>query len=157
MADIDRDLIFTRLPPDEGVVTPIAADDEQPDQQTADDLQLLREELPKWKPGKVEDPVQRTRNILYVAAVPDIFQVSIERFAPAVVFDRLEHDIPKDDLIKILYWIALHPFDGTDSAVDELQPLGLGNGPGDQEQLRGRAAVYAVKLLGKLTGKRTGK
>ena len=157
MADIDRDLIFTRLPPDEGVVTPIAADDEQPDQQTADDLQLLREELPKWKPGKVDDPVQRTRNILYVAAVPDIFQVSIERFAPAVVFDRLEHDIPKDDLIKILYWIALHPFDGTDSAVDELQPLGLGNGPGDQEQLRGRAAVYAVKLLGRLTGKRTGK
>ncbi len=30
-----------------------------------------------WKPGQVADPVQRVRNLLYVAAVPDVFQMQI--------------------------------------------------------------------------------
>jgi hypothetical protein len=49
----------------------------------------------------------------------------------------------------------VHPFDGDDKAVDELRPLGLYNGPADMEQTRGRLSVYAVKLLGRLTGKIT--
>ena len=61
----------------------------------------------------------------------------------------------RGDLIKILYWIAVHPFDGDDKAVDELRPLGLFNGPADMEQTRGRLSVYAVKLLGRITGKIT--
>ena len=156
MADIDRDLIFTRLPPDNGVVTPIAPLDEEPDETTLGQLDKMRYALPDWKPGKVSDPVQRVRNYLYVAAVPDVFQMQdLERFIPHVVFERLQEDIPKDDLIKILYWIAVHPFDGDDKAVDELRPLGLHNGPADMEQTRGRLSVYAVKLLGRLTGKIT--
>ena len=153
MADIERDIDVTRVPPDSGVVTPIAADDEMPDDDTAAEIEELRAALPEWKPGKVEDPVQRVRNLLYVAAVPDIFQMPMERFVAAVVFERLQADIPKDDLIKILYWIAVHPEGGTDSAVDELRPLGLGNGPGDVGELRNRAAIYGVKLLGRLLGK----
>jgi len=156
LADIDRDLIFTRLPPDNGVVTPIASLDEEPDEQTAAQLDKMRYALPDWKPGKVSDPVQRVRNFLYVAAVPDVFQMQeLERFIPHVVFERIQEDIPKDDLIKILYWIAVHPFDGDDKAVDELRPLGLFNGPADMEQTRGRLSVYAVKLLGRITGKIT--
>ncbi len=109
----------------------------------------MRLALPDWKPGKVEDPVQRVRNFLYVAAVPDVFQMQeLERFVPQVVYERIQEDIPKEDLIKILYWIATHPFDGDDKAVDELRPLGLFNGPADMEQTRGRLSVYAVKLLG---------
>ncbi len=154
MADIDRDLIFTRLPSDGGVVTPIASADEQPEQDVADELELVRQKLPEWAPGKVADPVQRVRNYLYVAAVPDIFQIPIERFLPVVVFTELQQNVPKDDLVKILYWIAMHPMEGTDSAVDQLHPLGLGNGPGDSDQLRERTAIYAVKLLGRLTGRR---
>jgi hypothetical protein len=154
LADIDRDLIFTRLPPDSGVVTPIAPLDEEPDEHTAAQLDKMRLALPEWKPGKVPDPVQRVRNFLYVAAVPDVFQMQdLERFVPLVVYERIEQDIPKEDLIKILYWIATHPFDGDDKAVDELRPLGLFNGPADMEQTRGRLAVYAVKLLGRITGK----
>ena len=154
MADIDRDLIFTRLPPDEGVVTPIARLDEEPDEQIAVQVEKLRIALPSWTPGRVQDPVQRVRNLLFVAAVPDVFQMSeLEKFIPHVVYDYIQVEIPKQDLIKILYWIALHPMDGDDSAVDELRPLGLYNGPADMEQTRDRLAVYAVKLLGRVTGK----
>jgi hypothetical protein len=153
LADIDRDLVFDRLPSDAGIVTPIAPDDEDPDPDTGDHLQYIREMLPSWQPGKVADPVQRVRNILYVAAVPDVLQLPIERFAPHAVFDRLQEDIPKDQLIKILYWIALHPTDGDDKAVDELWALKFSNDPVDLEQTRERAAIYAVKLLGRLLGK----
>jgi len=154
MADIERDLIFTRLPPDSGVVTPIAPLGEEPDENTAAQLDKMRLALTDWKPGKVADPVQRVRNFLFVAAVPDVFQMQdLERFVPMVVYERIQDDIPKDDLIKILYWIATHPFDGDDKAVDELRPLGLFSGPADMEQTRGRLSVYAVKLLGRITGK----
>ena len=153
MADIDRDLVFDRLPSDGGIVTPIAPVDEEPDADTADHLQYIREMLPSWQPGKVADPVQRVRNILYVAAVPDVLQMPIERFATYAVYERLQQDIPKDQLIKILYWIALHPADGEDKAVDELWALRFPDGAVDVQQTRERAAIYAVKLLGRLVGK----
>ena len=152
-ADIDRDLVFDRLPSDSGIVTPIAPDDENPDPEVGDHVQFIREMLPSWAPGKVADPVQRARNILYVAAVPDVLQMPIERFAPSAVYDRLREDIPKDQLIKVLYWIALHPNDGDDQAVDQLWALRFPNGAVDMQQTRERAAIYAVKLLGRMMGK----
>ena len=156
MADIDRDLIFSRLPPDEGVVTPIARSDEEPDDRIAAQLEKIQNGLPTWAPGKVADPVQRVRNLLYVAAVPDVFQMTdLEKFIPLVIFEHIQLEIPRDNLIKILYWIALHPFDGDDKAVDELRPLGLNNGPADMQETRDRLSVYAVKLLGRITGKIT--
>ena len=156
LADIDRDLVFDRLPSDQGIVTPIAPADEEPDPDTSDHLQYVREMLPSWQPGKVADPVQRVRNILYVAAVPDVLQTPIERFAPYVVFERLQEDIPKDQLIKVLYWIALHPTDGDDKAIKDLWALKFTNDAVDPEQVRERAAIYAVKLLGRLLGKLPG-
>jgi hypothetical protein len=153
LADIDRDLIFDRLPSDQGIVTPIAPDDENPDPEVGEHLQYIREMLPSWQPAKVADPVQRARNILYVAAVPDVLQMPIERFAPAAVYDRLQEDIPKDQLVKVLYWIALHPNDGDDKAVDQLWALRFPNGAVDMQQTRERTAIYAVKLLGRLLGK----
>jgi len=153
LADIDRDLIFDRLPSDSGIVTPIARDEEEPDPDTADHLRYIQENLPSWQPGKVGDPVQRVRNMLYVAAVPDVQQQPIERFAAQAVFYQLQEDIPKDQLIKILYWIALHPTDGDDKAVGELWALRFTNDPVDLEQTRERAAIYGVKLLGRLLGK----
>jgi hypothetical protein len=153
LEDIDRDLIFDRLPSDQGIVTPIAPDEEEPDTEVGEHLQYIREMLPSWQPGKAADPVQRVRNILYVAAVPDVLQMPIERFAPIAVFERIREDIPKDQLFKILYWIALHPNDGDDKAVDELWALKFPNGSVDIEQTRERAALYAVKLLGRVLGK----
>jgi ABC-type transport system involved in cytochrome c biogenesis permease component len=153
LADVERDLIFDRLPSDKGVVTPIAAADEEPEPEVAEELEFVRQALPQWAPGKVADPVQRVRNYLYVAAVPDVFQLPLERHMAGVVYERLQQDIPKDQLIQILYWIALHPAAGDDKALDEMWALRLGNGPSDVEQTRERVALYAVKLLGRLTGK----
>jgi hypothetical protein len=150
---IEEDLVFDRLPPDGGIVTPIAAADEQPDQDQSDQLDTIWFELAYWFPGRDRDLVQRVRNYLYIPAVIDVFQMSIERFVPALIFERLQTDIPKDDLIKILYWIAIHPQEGSDAALDQLRPFGIDNGPSDTDEVRQRAAVYGVKLLGRLTGK----
>jgi hypothetical protein len=157
MAYIEADIAFERLPPDSGIVTPIASATDEPDPDTWVELDILAAALPNWAPGKVQDPVQRVRNLLYVAAVPDIFQIPMESFAPLIVFAQIEEAVPREDLIKILYWIAIHSDEGDDSAVDQLRPLGLGNGPSDMVETRGRAAVYAVKLLGRITGKRPGR
>jgi ABC-2 type transport system permease protein len=154
MEQIDRDLRFDRLPPDGGVVSPIAAPDEDPDTDLANHLDFIASALTQWKPAQVADPVQRVRNVLFVAAVPDVFQMEpLERFIPRVVFEHLRQNVPKEDLARILYWIALHPAQGDDSAVDDLRVFRLGNGPSDIEQTRERVALYAVKLLGRLLGK----
>ncbi len=151
--DIDRDLLFNHLPPDSGIISPIASRTEPPDPDLDAALRQLQQALADWPPGKVPDPVQRTRNYLYVLAVPDVFQRPLERFAPHVIFDRLQRESPKDDLIKILYWIAMHPEDGDDSALDQLRPLGILDVPGDTEQIRERVVLYGVKLLGRLLGR----
>ena len=152
-AHIDE-IVFPRLPSDSGVVSPIARLDEPIDPEVETDLEEVRTKLATWGPGQVADPVQRVRNVLYVAAVPDVFQVPLERYVPHVVFERLQADIPKDDLIKVLYWVATHPNGGDDSAVDDLRSAGLKvNGPSDIDQTRERVMLYALKLLGRLVGK----
>jgi hypothetical protein len=152
-ADVERDLVFDRLPPDSGIVAPIAPIDEDPGPELGTTLDVVRSRLPTWGPARVADPVQRVRNILYVAAVPDVFQIPLERYLPHVVYERLQADFPKEQLIQLLYWIALHPNDGDESALDQLQDLGLENGPPDTSQVRERVAYYGVKLLGRLVGK----
>ena len=152
-AHIDE-IVFPRLPSDSGVVSPIARLDEPMDPEVETDLEEIRTKLATWGPGQVADPVQRVRNVLYVAAVPDVFQIPLERFVPHVVFERLQADVPKDDLIKVLYWVATHPNGGDDSAVDDLRSAGLKvNGPSDMDQTRERVMLYALKLLGRLVGK----
>ncbi len=153
IADIDREIDFTRLPPDDGVVTPIAPASEVPAPEVDQQLEVLYDKLPSWPPGKVPDLVQRTRNLLYVAAVPDVIQAPIERYAPLAVYDWLQQDIPKPQLIQVLFWIALHPMDGDDSAIAQLPILGLNYPPTDPAEVRNRAAFYAVKLLGRLVGR----
>ena len=97
--------------------------------------------------------MQRARNLLYVIAVPDVLQTPIERFAPLEIYDYLQQSIPKQQLIQALFWVALHPMDGDDSAADQLAGLGLNFSTADIDETRNRAAFYAVKLLGRLTGK----
>jgi hypothetical protein len=145
---------FERLPSDAGVVAPIAPASEPLDPDTAEEVEGVRSALVTWAPAHVADPVQRVRNVLYVAAVPDVFQLPVERYLPHVVFERLQEDVPKEDLIKILFWIATHPSGGDDSAVDDLRGAGLRvSGPSDIEQARERVMLYALKLLGRVAGK----
>ena len=152
-AHIDE-IVFQRLPSDAGVVAPIARPDEALEPDLEAELEEVRTRLVTWGPAKVADPVQRVRNVLYVAAVPDVYQMPVERYLPHIVFERLQGDVPKGDLIKILFWVATHPMGGDDSAVDDLRSAGLAvSGPGDIEQARERVMLYALKLLGRLTGK----
>jgi hypothetical protein len=157
MQNIDADLMFDHLPPDSGVVTPIASADQQPSSDITGDLDALAAALPTWTPGHVADPVQRVRNYLFVPSVVDVFQLPTEPFVPLLVFDRIQAEIPKDDLIKILYWIAVHWDAGDGSAIAALRPLGMENRPIDEQEVRSRSGVYAVKLLGRITGKRPGR
>jgi hypothetical protein len=150
-ADIDRDLAFAELPPDAGIVTPVAESGEQLDPDQADLLEHIRRTLPAWKPARVDDPVQRARNYLIVAGVGDIQQLTLERHLPLVVFDRLRADVPRDDLIKVLYWIATRPDEGSMDAIDEVGALRLdADRTLDVEEVRNRVAIYAAKLLWRL-------
>ncbi|MPZ16942.1 MAG: hypothetical protein GEV06_03335 [Luteitalea sp.] len=154
MTHIERDFAFEHLPPDGGVVSPIASPGRDPDPELEEQLEEVRAALLDWEPGYVEDPVQRVRNFLFVAAVPDVLQLEpLERYVPLVVFARLQEDIPASQLIKLLYWVAKHPSEGDDAAVDQLRFLDLAGAPGDMAMTRERVTVYALKLLGRLTGK----
>lgn len=150
-ADIDG-VAFERLPDDTGVVAPIAGTDEEPDPAIVDQLAQIRSTLPTWPPGMVPDPVQRVRNYLLAAAVADIYRLDpLERFVPLAVFGQIQASVPAGDLPKVLYFVALHPRDGSDSAAGQLHELGLPDGPPDTRMLRSRVMIYAFKLLGRLT------
>jgi len=152
--NIDDDLVFNRgLPPDTGVVTPIASDDQQAEPETEEKLQRFGAALAGWTPAKAIDPVQRVRNYLYAAAVPDVFQLDMERWVPWYVYDRLMQEIPSGDLTKILYWIACTPDRGADPVAEDMRALTLPGMPADVEEVRNRAAIYGVKLLARLLGK----
>jgi hypothetical protein len=151
-ADIDG-IAFDRLPPDSGIVSPVSRSDESPDPILQPQLDRIRDALPGWAPGNEGDPVQRARNLLAIAAVPDILQMEqVERFVPRLVFARLQAVIPPRDLPKVLYWIAMHPDDGDDSAIRQLGALGLPQVSGSTKPVRGRIMLYAFKLLGRVTG-----
>lgn len=154
VSDADYDEIaFARLPPDTGIISPVSRADDVPDPVILPELNRIRDALPGWAPGNVADPVQRVRNLLMLAAVPDILQMEqVERFVPRLVFARLQTVIAPHDLPKILTWIAMHPDDGDDGAIHQLQVFGLPDVTGPTKSARGRIMLYAFKLLGRLTG-----
>ena len=139
------------LPPDVGVVAPMAPPDQEPDDWVRPQLENVRIMLPYWVPSKGPDAVTRVRYALYVAAVPDAAQVPTEPFVPQVVLNYLELTYPKQDLIKMLTWIALHPNEG--NAIVSTSDLGLKAGARDPMLVKERAYYYAVKFVAKLTNR----
>jgi ABC-2 type transport system permease protein len=149
MDDVNVNLVFVDLPPDHGVVTPINTA-----YRPYEDVECIKRALVAWPPAADPDVVQRLRNVLLLAAVPDLLQLEIERDVPLVLFDHLQQKIPKDDLIKVLYWIATHRSDGNLDALDHLASACLDVVPPDDADLvRERIGLYAMKLLGRITGK----
>ena len=147
------EVAFDRLPGDDGIVAPVARFDEFPDPAAEPVLEQLSARLADWAPGHADDPEQRVRNLLCVAAVPDLLQMElVERFIPVFVFQRIRAEVPRDDLARILYWIAFHPDAGDMAACRQLAPLGLPAVSGDTSRLRPRITLYALKLLGRITG-----
>ncbi|HWV58979.1 MAG TPA: ABC transporter permease [Longimicrobiales bacterium] len=153
MAQIDS-LNFFSLPPDDGIVAPVASYSEDLPGDVLPTLQCIRAMLPAWPPGQVDDPVQQVRNFLYIAAVPDMYQVEeLERWIPLIVFQHLAANRDPDELMKELYWIVMNPNDGDDWGATQLHAVCLDMGaPADVETLRERTWFYAYKLLGRLAG-----
>jgi hypothetical protein len=139
------------LPPDIGVVAPMAPPDQEPDEWVRTQLENVRIMLPYWTPSKGPDALTRVRYALYVAAVPDAAQVPTEPFVPGVVLNYLELTYPKDDLIKMLTWIALHPTEG--NAIVSTSDLGLKAAARDPMLVKERAYYYAIKFVAKLTNR----
>ena len=152
LTDADIAGLDFRVPSDGGVVAPIAAADDEPDENTTLLLDDVAAALPTWSPGLVADDAQAVRNLLCLCAVPDVVQLSGERYLPLLVLDYLSHRYPKDRLVKLLTWIALHPDDGT--VLLDLNELGIPGVVGDPDQVRERAYLYALKFVMRLTGRK---
>lgn len=155
VAKIDEEIYFTNLPPDEGVVAPVADPDEEIPLDVRPWITEIERRLPNWEPAHESDRVQRVRNILYIASVPDSLQISpLENYIPLAVFSYLNDMAPKEELIQLLAWIALHPGDGDLVAVSQVsQVVGFDVSEPDSDTVRERTSLYAVKLLGRLLGR----
>jgi hypothetical protein len=93
--------------------------------------------------------VQRVRNLLYVAAVPDAVQQPIERYLPQLVYEQLQTSLPREDLVRVLGWIVLTPLDGDTSAIARVHELGLEDAV-QVDVVRERAYYYAIKMIQRL-------
>jgi ABC-type transport system involved in cytochrome c biogenesis permease component len=143
-----------QVPPDRGVVAPFAGGQEEPDEYTAQELETVRRALYSWRPAFEGDDIQRVRNLLYVAAVPDSVQLPVERHLPPLVLRYLTDMYPEDKLVRILTYIALHPEEG--GVIVNLGDLGLEAAVGDPWTVRERAYFYAIKFVARLTGRPAG-
>jgi hypothetical protein len=140
-----------RVPSDGGVVSPFAGPEEEASDYTKDEVEAVRQGLLTWRPGLEGDDVQRVRNLVCVAAVPDSIQQPVERYLPPVVLSHLQEIYPKDKLIKILTWIVLHPEDG--SVIDSIADLGVQGTAGDPAVVRERSYLYSIKFILRITGR----
>jgi ABC-type transport system involved in cytochrome c biogenesis permease component len=153
-AMVETDVLFDRaLPPDLGRVTPIAPTRFQPGEQDAKRVKRFKKALEVWGPAKNRNPLMRTWSLLFIAGEFDVDMLPLERWVPRVVFDRMKRDVPRDRLVKILYWIACHPDALPAPSNDDLRAVDLPGTQGSFAETRHRASLYAIKLLGRLLGK----
>ena len=147
-------LPFASLPPDSGNEAPIAPADEAPDLGVQADLNAVAANLKTWAPGKVTDPVQRVRNLMYVASATDQAKATLERHLPYLIMDTLRAQFPDEELEQILCWIANHPGEGDHSAVFRLDELGLLFNVNDWDvpEIRRRNEWYSIKFVWWLLG-----
>jgi hypothetical protein len=148
----DWDGLDYRVPPDHGIVAPMAPIDEEPDEFLKGQFDKVREKMPTWSPGADGDDLYCIRNLLYIAAVPDAIQMPEERYLPRVVYQHLLDSYPRENLTKILTYIALHPLEGP--VLDDISELGVEGAAGDPMLVRERAYFYAIKFIARLTGKK---
>ena len=114
-------------------------------------VDTVRNRLPSWPPGTDGDDLRCIRNLLYVAAVPDAIQLPVERYLPRVVYEHLIDSYPKEKLVKVLTYVALHPEEGM--VIDDISDLGIEGTVGDPMIVRERAYLYAIKMIARLTGR----
>jgi ABC-2 type transport system permease protein len=150
VADL-KELPRTGLPPDRGIYTPIAAAEDDIDDDTRAEVMAIYGLLAKWGPGNVADPVARVRNLINVPAMVDVLQIApLEQFMPIVTEWYLHEVVPAPDLARQLAWIATHPIEEQLVAVEDLQKLDIAARPVNQNDLKARLQIYAAKFLFRL-------
>jgi ABC-2 type transporter len=143
-------ITYGDLQPDQGLITPLvdSVDDLSP--QIQHWVRDFRPKLAAWPAGQSDDPVQRTRNLLSVAAVADLAEFQYEGEVPWVVFGQLKAQMPRKELEQVLAQIILRPNQG--QVLTSAADLGI-PGRAAESAVRDRVVQYAKKLLGRLLGK----
>ncbi|MBL9188297.1 MAG: ABC transporter permease [Opitutaceae bacterium] len=148
----DAEALDYQVPPDNGIVSPFAAPDEEPEDFMKELVDGVRNKIAIWPPGTDGDDLRCVRNLLYVAAVPDAIQMPVERYLPRVVYQHLIDTYPREKLIKILTYIAQNPEAGM--VITDISDLGIEGEAGDPMVVRERAYLYAIKMVARLTGRK---
>ncbi len=142
---------YDTLEADSSTVTPLLKSLDNLEPEALARANQLRAALDIWPGAKASSLTRRVRNLLDAACVADITQNRYEGLLALIVFQKLQADVPQDQLEKILTWIIQNPAD--DSVIIQVPELGIeGNAPA--QDVRDRTALYAAKFLGRLTGKR---
>jgi hypothetical protein len=126
-------------------IAPIATS--APDAALASALTRVQRQIKTWPPAADPDPQQSARNLLLIAAVPDLYDTEpLQSHLPILVRSELRARIPAAQLPGILAAIAAHPEQGSVAARETLPKLGLPASTGDEAAVRKRVALYAAKL-----------
>jgi ABC-type multidrug transport system permease subunit len=149
-ADQIDSIDYRGLPPDDGVVTPVAPPTDISDSAQPKRLRGLVNALETWPPGRLPNDTQAIRNLLCVATVADLNEDPLEGSIARAVLAHLFAHFTEPRLTQSLAWIVLHPDEGT--VLTSIPELGV---PGDmgQEVVRNRSALYARKFLGRIRGR----
>ena len=128
-----------------GPIAPIATT--PPDAATASALARVQRQIAKWPAAAEADPAQRARNLLLIAAVPDLYDTEpLQSHLPDLVAAELKARLPADQRAAILAAIAAHPEQCSVAARETLPLLGLPANVGDEAPVRNRVGLYAARL-----------
>jgi hypothetical protein len=118
-----------------------------PDAATTSAVARVQRQIEKWPAAAEADLMQRARNLLLIAAVPDLYDSEpLQSHLPGLVAAELKVRIPAANRAAILIAIALHPEQGSVSAREDLPALGLPANLGDEAPVRNRMAIYAAQM-----------
>lgn len=128
-----------------GLIAPVAA--MPPDAATQSAIDRVQRQIAEWPAAAEPDLAQRARNLLLIAAVPDLYDTEpLQSQLPALVAAELEARLPADQREAILAAIAADPAAGSVAARETLPKLGLPANVGDEAPVRNRMGLYAARL-----------
>jgi len=137
------DLVIAAAPA--GQIAPMAA--MPPDPATVSALARVKRQIEKWPAAAAPDLTQRARNLLLIAAVPDLYDAEpLQSHLPLLVAAELKARLPKDRRAAILAAIAADPAAGSVAARETLPELGLPANLGNEAPVRNRMGLFAARL-----------
>ncbi len=128
-----------------GQIAPVAVT--PPDAATVSALARVQRQIEAWPAAAEPDLTQRARNLLLIAAVPDLYDTEpLQSHLPGLVAAELHKRLPADRRAAILAAIAADPAAGSVAARATLPSLGLPADMGDEAPVRNRMGLYAARL-----------